>query len=178
MLYADKHIKSHEIHVNLKLEMAKVWDWLNTNKLTLNAKKSNFVIFRPYQRKWTVWLIFRFLITTPTPYLIKPHPGNFYINISKTNKKLTRSFTRFEAKLWNSIPAEIQQYPKKPSEIMFMNLCYLFYKLRLFTLKHLLHSNRIRKNLVGAEQDFSLYLGHRLYFNLNQISTHFVASSL
>ena len=111
-------------------------------------------------------------------YLTKPHPGNFYINISKTNKKLTRSFTRFEAKLWNSIPAEIQQYPKKPSEIMFMNLCYLFYKLRLFTLKHLLHSNRIRKNLVGAEQDFSLYLGHRLYFNLNQISTHFVTSSL
>ena len=61
---------------------------------------------------------------------------------------------------------------------MFMNLCYLFYKLRLFTLKHLLHPNRIRKNLVGAEQDFSLYLGHRLYFNLNQISTYFVTSSL
>ena len=39
--------------------------------------------------------------------------GDFYINISKTNKKLTRSFTRFEAKLWNSIPAEIHQYPKK-----------------------------------------------------------------
>ena len=51
MLYADKHIESHENHVNLKLEMAKVWDWLNTNKLTLNARKSNFVIFRPYQRK-------------------------------------------------------------------------------------------------------------------------------
>ena len=98
--------------------------------------------------------------------------GDFYINISKTNKKLTRSFTRFEAKLWNSIPAEIHQYPKKPSKIMFMNLCYLFYKLRPFTLKHLLHSKRIRKNLVGAEQAFSLYLGHRLYFNLNQISTY------
>ena len=26
-------------------------DRLNANKLTLNAKKSNFVIFRPYQRK-------------------------------------------------------------------------------------------------------------------------------
>ena len=120
MLYADKHIKSHEIHVNLKIEMAKVWDWLNTNKLTLNAKKSNFVIFRPYQRKWTVWLIFRFLITTPKPYLTKPHPGNFYINISKTNKKLTRSFTRFEAKLWNSIPAEIHQYPIKNNVHEFM----------------------------------------------------------
>ena len=31
--------------------MAKVWDWVNTNKLTLNAKKSKFVIFRLFQRK-------------------------------------------------------------------------------------------------------------------------------
>ena len=31
--------------------MLKVSDWLNSNKLTLNAKKSNYVIFRPYQRK-------------------------------------------------------------------------------------------------------------------------------
>ena len=31
--------------------MLKVSDWLNANKLTLNAKKSNYVIFRPYQRK-------------------------------------------------------------------------------------------------------------------------------
>ena len=28
-----------------------VSEWLNANKLTLNAKKSNYVIFRPYQRK-------------------------------------------------------------------------------------------------------------------------------
>ena len=35
MLYADKNIKSFETYVNL--EMAKVWDWVNTNKLTLNA---------------------------------------------------------------------------------------------------------------------------------------------
>ena len=61
---------------------------------------------------------------------------------------------------------------------MFMNLCYFFYKLRPFTLKHLLYSKRIRKNLVRAEQAFSLYLGPRLYFNLNQISTYFVTSSL
>ena len=61
---------------------------------------------------------------------------------------------------------------------MLMNLWYLFYKLRPFNLKHLLHSKRIRKNLVGAAQAFSLYLGHRLYFNLNQISTYFVTSSL
>ena len=32
-------------------ELLKVSDWLNANKLTLNARKSNYVIFRPYQRK-------------------------------------------------------------------------------------------------------------------------------
>ena len=32
-------------------ELVRVSDWLNANKLTLNAKKSNFVIFRPHQRK-------------------------------------------------------------------------------------------------------------------------------
>ena len=26
-------------------------DWLDANKLTINAKKSNFVIFRPSQKK-------------------------------------------------------------------------------------------------------------------------------
>ena len=31
--------------------MQKVCDWLNANKLTINAKKSNFVIFRPSQKK-------------------------------------------------------------------------------------------------------------------------------
>ena len=32
-------------------ELVRVSDWLNANKLTLNAKKSNFVIFCPHQRK-------------------------------------------------------------------------------------------------------------------------------
>ena len=47
--YADKNLKSLEETVNN--ELVKVSDWLNANKLTLNATKSNFVIFRPYQRK-------------------------------------------------------------------------------------------------------------------------------
>ena len=66
MLYADKNIKSFETYVNL--EMAKVWDWVNTNKLTLNAKKSKFVTFRLFQRKidYPIFL-FRFLITTRKP---------------------------------------------------------------------------------------------------------------
>ena len=46
---ATKISKSLEETVNS--ELAKVSDWLNANRLTLNAKKSNFVIFRPYQRK-------------------------------------------------------------------------------------------------------------------------------
>ena len=49
LLYADKNLKSLENTVNS--ELVRVSDWLNANKLTLNAKKSNFVIFRPYQRK-------------------------------------------------------------------------------------------------------------------------------
>ena len=49
LLYADKNLKSLEKIVNN--ELVRVSDWLNTNKLTLNAKKSNFVIFCPHQRK-------------------------------------------------------------------------------------------------------------------------------
>ena len=49
LLYADKNLKSLEKTVNNQL--LKVSEWLNANKLTLNAKKSNYVIFRTYQRK-------------------------------------------------------------------------------------------------------------------------------
>ena len=45
LLYADKNLKSLEKTVNN--ELVRVSDWLNANKLTLNAKKSNFVIFHP-----------------------------------------------------------------------------------------------------------------------------------
>ena len=52
---ATKISKSLEETVNS--ELANVSDWLNANKLTLNAKKSNFVIFRPYQRKMDLSVI-------------------------------------------------------------------------------------------------------------------------
>ena len=42
-------MKSLESVINIELQ--KVCDWLNANKLTINAKKSNFVIFRPSQKK-------------------------------------------------------------------------------------------------------------------------------
>ena len=49
LLYADTNLKSLE--KTDKRELLKVSDWLNANKLTLNAKKSNYVIFRSHQRK-------------------------------------------------------------------------------------------------------------------------------
>ena len=49
ILYADKDSKSLEQTVNAELN--NLHDWLTTNKLTLNTKKSNLVIFRPKQKK-------------------------------------------------------------------------------------------------------------------------------
>ena len=49
LFYADTNLKSLEKTVSS--ELLKVSDWLNANKLTLNVKKSNYVILRPYQRK-------------------------------------------------------------------------------------------------------------------------------
>jgi len=45
MLYADKDINSLERVVNA--ELSKVQEWLVANKLFLNVKKSNSVIFHP-----------------------------------------------------------------------------------------------------------------------------------
>ena len=50
-VYANKNLKSPESTVNQ--ELWKLFDWLTANKLTLNIKKTNFVIFRPAQRKLT-----------------------------------------------------------------------------------------------------------------------------
>ena len=49
LLYADKNLKSLDTMVNT--ELVKVSDWLHANKLTLNTKKSNYVIFHSYQKK-------------------------------------------------------------------------------------------------------------------------------
>jgi hypothetical protein len=50
LLYAGKSLKSLESVVNS--ELIKVYIWLTANKLTLNVKKSNYVIFRPYHIPW------------------------------------------------------------------------------------------------------------------------------
>ena len=49
LLYADKNLNSLETVVNKELIL--VCEWLNSNKLTLNLSKANYVIFRPYQKK-------------------------------------------------------------------------------------------------------------------------------
>ena len=49
MLFSDNILQSLEATVNNELK--NVCDWLTANKLTLNTKKSNFVIFRPRQKK-------------------------------------------------------------------------------------------------------------------------------
>ena len=55
LLYADKDLKSLESVINIELQ--KVCDWLNANKLTINVKKSNFVILRPSQKSLVIRLI-------------------------------------------------------------------------------------------------------------------------
>ena len=49
ILYADKNLKTLEVTVNAELK--NFWDWLTSNKLSLNTKKSNFVLFHPHQKR-------------------------------------------------------------------------------------------------------------------------------
>ena len=49
LLYADKSLKSLETIVNC--ERIKVAAWLIANKLSLNIKKTNCIIFHPYQKR-------------------------------------------------------------------------------------------------------------------------------
>ena len=49
LLYADKSLRSLESTVNG--ELVSIYNWLTANKLSLNIKKSNFVIFHSYQKR-------------------------------------------------------------------------------------------------------------------------------
>ena len=51
-LYAHKDLKTLELIVNAKLH--NLYNWLTSNKLSLNIMKSNVVIFRPYQKNSTM----------------------------------------------------------------------------------------------------------------------------
>ena len=50
MVYLNhENLKTLELIVNIELN--NLFNWLTANKPTLNIKKSNFVIFRPYQKR-------------------------------------------------------------------------------------------------------------------------------
>ena len=49
LLYANKNLKSLETVMNN--ELLKVVDWLTANKFSLNVKKTNYIIFHPYQKR-------------------------------------------------------------------------------------------------------------------------------
>jgi hypothetical protein len=49
LLYADKSLRKIEQIVNV--EIKNLNSWLVANKLTLNVKKTNFIIFHPHQKK-------------------------------------------------------------------------------------------------------------------------------
>ena len=44
---ADKNLRSQEVTVDK--ELTSICNWFMANRLSLNTKKSNFVIFRPYK---------------------------------------------------------------------------------------------------------------------------------
>ena len=48
ILYADKQL--HLLESVANTELTKVYEWLTANRLTLNIKKSNYVIFCPHQK--------------------------------------------------------------------------------------------------------------------------------
>ena len=48
ILFADKNLKTLEVSVNA--ELRNFCDWFTSNKLSLNTKKSNFVLFHPYEK--------------------------------------------------------------------------------------------------------------------------------
>ena len=49
VLYADKNLK--DLKTIVHIELRNLCNWLTANKLTLNIKISNFVIFHPHQKR-------------------------------------------------------------------------------------------------------------------------------
>jgi hypothetical protein len=55
LFYSNRNLEVLER--NLNEQLLKVHEWLCANKLALNVEKSNFVLFRPVQKKTIVFLI-------------------------------------------------------------------------------------------------------------------------
>ena len=60
-LYAHKDLKTLKLTVTA--EVHNLYNWLTSNKLSLNIKKPNYVIFRPYQKKKHSTMIPRLFLT-------------------------------------------------------------------------------------------------------------------
>ena len=78
LLYADKNLKSLESTVNAK--SFRVYNWLIANKLSLNIMKSNFVIFRPRQKK----------LNHQVNLKVFDHHNNWYISLERKNCQISR----------------------------------------------------------------------------------------
>ena len=57
ILYAHRNL--HQLERTVNSELLQVSNWLQANKLTLNFKKSNYMIFRPYQKLLSYLPIFK-----------------------------------------------------------------------------------------------------------------------
>ena len=73
LLYADKNLKSLESIFNAKI--SRVYNWLIANKLSLNIKKSNFVVSRPRQKK----------LNHQVSLKVLDHHNNSYISLECNN---------------------------------------------------------------------------------------------
>ena len=73
-LHAHKDSKTLELTVNAELH--NFYNWLTSNKLSLDIKKSNYVIFFPYQKKTTT-MIPRLMFLTMKA--VKRLPINAYL---------------------------------------------------------------------------------------------------
>ena len=74
LLYADENLKLLESTVNAQI--FRVYNWLIANKLSLNIKKSNFVILRPRQKK---------KLNDQVNLKVFDHQNNSYISFKSKN---------------------------------------------------------------------------------------------
>ena len=81
ILYADKNGKVLKTTINIELQ--KPYIWLTANKLTLHTRKSNFIVFHPYQKQLAY------------------------------SEMQMRSFSRLGLRLWNEITCHMRGLPKK-----------------------------------------------------------------
>ena len=71
LMYADKDLKTLESILNG--ELLKVYNWLNTNNLSLNRKRTHFVTFHPYQKQLDYTVDLKICDTDSNTYISMEH---------------------------------------------------------------------------------------------------------